>query len=286
VVSVASQAILLIGCLLFRIQVLQDTVKSLSLGRRGTLGEQARCPTTSENLPTGGGDHEESARDFTSYLCAGLATAGLVFGACYHYNSCQSEYRRILEEIGAVDEIPPFGEWLTYRLDRWFSSTSAPKPRLLGILTLLILAVGTVVFFFIETETSFGEALWSVWTFVADAGSHAETKGLVVRLTSLLITLGGMFIFALMVGLVTDGISEYVDDLKKGKSRVLERGHTLILGWSDKVPPLINELALANESEGRGMVVVLSRVDKEEMEEIVEDSCDLRACEHNHNALL
>lgn len=33
---------------------------------------------------------------------------------------------------------------------------------------------------------------------------------------------------------MTDGISEYVDDLKKGKSRVLERGHTLILGWSDK----------------------------------------------------
>lgn len=74
-------------------------------------------------------------------------------------------------------------------------------------------------------ETSFGEALWSVWTFVADAGecvcvcffkgifttsllfsafvvllgSHAETKGLLVRVTSLVITLGGMFIFALMV---------------------------------------------------------------------------------------
>ena len=87
---------------------------------------------------------------------------------------------------------------------------------------------------------------------------NPDPQGLLVRLTSLLITLGGMFIFALMVGLVTDGISEYVDDLKKGKSRVLERDHTLILGWSDKVPPLVNELALANESEGEALTLTIT----------------------------
>ena len=87
---------------------------------------------------------------------------------------------------------------------------------------------------------------------------NPDPQGLLVRLTSLLITLGGMFIFALMVGLVTDGISEYVDDLKKGKSRVLERDHTLILGWSDKVPPLVNELALANESEGEALTLIIT----------------------------
>ena len=35
-----------------------------------------------------------------------------------------------------------------------------------------------MVFFFIEgDDVDFGEAAWFVWTFIADAGSHAETKG-------------------------------------------------------------------------------------------------------------
>jgi len=44
-----------------------------------------------------------------------------------------------------------------------------------------------------------------------------------------------MLVFALMVGLVTESISEKVDSLRKGKSDVIERNHTLVLGWNDKL---------------------------------------------------
>ena len=44
-----------------------------------------------------------------------------------------------------------------------------------------------------------------------------------------------------MMGLVSDGIASKMDELKKGKSDVLENGHTLILGWNDKVT-LVKEL--------------------------------------------
>ena len=52
-----------------------------------------------------------------------------------------------------------------------------------------------------------------------------------------------------MVGIISDFIGEKVDDLKKGKSRVIESRHTLMLGWSDMSLAIIQQIALANESE-------------------------------------
>ena len=75
-----------------------------------------------------------------------------------------------------------------------------------------------------------------------------------------------MLVFALMIGIISESIGEQVDSLKRGKSRVIESGHTLMLGWNDKSLAIIQQLALANESEGGGVVVVLSENDKEEME--------------------
>ena len=78
-------------------------------------------------------------------------------------------------------------EFFYYKLDLWFSSTVAPKPRLLAMLTTLILMVGSVIFFLVEDDSvDFGEASWSVWTFVADAGLHAKTKGMLTLTLTLI----------------------------------------------------------------------------------------------------
>ncbi|XLT59918.1 hypothetical protein HN873_052522, partial [Arachis hypogaea] len=55
------------------------------------------------------------------------------------------------------------------------------------------------------------------------------------RLVTISITFGGMLIFAMMLGLVSDAISEKFDSLRKEKGEVVEQNHTLILGWSDKL---------------------------------------------------
>lgn len=73
---------------------------------------------------------------------------------------------------------------------------------------------------------------------------------------SVSISFGGMLIFGMMLGVVSDAISEKFDSLRKGRSEVVEQNHTLILGWSDKLGSLLNQLAIANECLGRGTVVV------------------------------
>ena len=55
-----------------------------------------------------------------------------------------------------------------------------------------------------------------------------------------------------------DTIGEWMEDLRKGKADVLESGHSLILGWSDKILPIVDQLCNANASEGGRPIVILA----------------------------
>ncbi|XP_018717564.2 ion channel CASTOR isoform X1 [Eucalyptus grandis] len=164
----------------------------------------------------------------------------------------------ILEEVSLKKQ-------LAYRLDVFFSVHPYAKPLALLVATLLLIFLGGLALFGV-TDDDMADCLWLSWTYVASAGNHADSEGFGPRLVSLLISFGGMLIFAMMLGLVSDAISEKFDSLRKGRSEVVEQNHTLILGWSDKLGSLLNQLALANESLGGGTIVVMAERDKEEME--------------------
>ncbi len=51
--------------------------------------------------------------------------------------------------------------------------------------------------------------------------------------------------------------------------QVVENKHTLILGWSEKGIALVQQIALANKSEGGLPIVVLCSENKEEMEGMI-----------------
>ncbi|XP_042007251.1 ion channel CASTOR-like isoform X2 [Salvia splendens] len=154
---------------------------------------------------------------------------------------------------------------LAYRVDVFLSVTPYAKPLALLVATLLLICLGGLALFGV-TDDSLADSLWLSWTYIADSGNHANSEGFGSRLVSVSISFGGMLIFAMMLGLVSDAISEKFDSLRKGRSEVVERDHTLILGWSDKLGSLLNQLAIANESLGGGNVVVMAEHDKEEME--------------------
>ena len=51
----------------------------------------------------------------------------------------------------------------------------------------------------------------------------------------LVVTLGGIFIVSTLIGMITTGIEGKLDELRKGRSRVIENDHTVILGWSQQI---------------------------------------------------
>lgn len=81
------------------------------------------------------------------------------------------------------------------------------------------------------------------------------------------VSLGGVFIVSSLIGILTSGLEAKIEDLRKGRSRVLESGHTVILGWSNHVFPILAGLALANENQKNPCVAILADKDKVEMED-------------------
>ncbi|XP_064974516.1 probable ion channel POLLUX isoform X2 [Musa acuminata AAA Group] len=169
------------------------------------------------------------------------------------------------ESLNCNDEEVPLKKRIAYRVDVFFSVH--PYAKLLALLfsTVLLIGIGGLALYAVS-DASLSEALWLSWTFVADSGNHADQVGSGPRIVSVSISSGGMLIFAMMLGLVSDAISEKVDSWRKGKSEVIESDHILILGWSDKLGSLLKQLAIANKSIGGGVIVVLAERDKEEME--------------------
>ncbi|HAI75300.1 MAG TPA: potassium transporter TrkA [Microscillaceae bacterium] len=91
--------------------------------------------------------------------------------------------------------------------------------------------------------------------------------GFAYRSVMLLVAIAGIFIVSTLIGVLTSGFADLIEELRKGKTKVLEKNHTLILGWSPKVFDILRELILANESLAKAYVVILANRDKVVMED-------------------
>lgn len=167
------------------------------------------------------------------------------------------------------------------RLRYWFDNTIAGGPMaLIGWLTVvsavLILAVSLVVAFAHAAKDSSGkplgllEVIWMSFMRAIDSGTIAGDTGSFFFMTMMLIiTLGGIFIVSTLIGILNTGIESKLDDLRKGRSFVVEKNHTVILGWSEHVSTIISELVIANENQPYSCVAILAEKDKVEMEDAI-----------------
>src|SRR5262249_12565033 len=81
------------------------------------------------------------------------------------------------------------------------------------------------------------------------------------------LALGGIFIVSALVGVLTSGFAQQVEHLRKGRSLVVEKDHTVILGWSDQIYTVVSELVEANRSRRHAAIAILAEQDKVDMED-------------------
>lgn len=168
---------------------------------------------------------------------------------------------------------PTFSERFRYWFDNWMSRGTLALMALLAIATaILVLVVGVLVAIFRQTpddapDLSFGDILWGNLMRTLDPGTMGGDVGWGFRIFMLIITIGGLIIVASLIGIISGAFDSKVDELRKGRSKVLEKDHTLILGWNSKVFPIVHEICIANQSRRRPVIVVLADKDKVEMED-------------------
>jgi len=160
---------------------------------------------------------------------------------------------------------------IKYFIDRKIASGTGTLLLWLGLLTLGMLVFFAVIMTFVTSEKTVGflDYLESFWITLSIALKPSVTTdpGWVNRIFLLLIALFGIFVLSGLVGVLASGITVKLMDLRRGRSLVLVKRHTLILGWSAKIGPVISELVLANLSESKAKIVVLADIDKIQMQE-------------------
>lgn len=171
---------------------------------------------------------------------------------------------------------PSLRERLSYAFDSSLSRGPAMLIVWLGVVSVLMIVVLSAIVWALKlvpvdegaSAPSFIEIAWMALMRTLDAGTMGGDQGSWSFLLSMLaVTFGGIFVISALIGALTGVIDQKMDELRKGRSRVLENDHTLILGWSPRVFTIVSELATANESQRRAAVVILSAKDKVEMED-------------------
>ena len=170
---------------------------------------------------------------------------------------------------------PSISERFRYWFDGYMSKGTIALVGLLAAATFVfVLVIGTIVAFIDvlapkgqEDSWDLGESLWASLMRTLDPGTMGGDEGPGFRAAMLVVTIGGLIVVASLIGIISGAFDAKVEELRKGRSRVLENDHTLILGWSQKVFPIISEIVIANESRGRSAIVVLADGDKVEMED-------------------
>jgi ion channel POLLUX/CASTOR len=166
---------------------------------------------------------------------------------------------------------------LRYRFDTAMSrGTGIVILWLAGITFGLVFAAALVLTVFgigvnDDKAPSLLERFWQSLLRILDPGTFSGDAGWPLRITMLLVTLLGVLIGGSLIGLIVAAVDSKVEQLRRGRSVVAERGHTLILGWSPRVFTLISEIVEANANQRRGCIVVLASEEKPTMEEAIRE---------------
>ncbi|WP_116026546.1 CASTOR/POLLUX-related putative ion channel [Thermomonospora umbrina] len=149
-------------------------------------------------------------------------------------------------------------------------------PALIGWLGLasgvLILTVATLAVLISPGDSDrhghWAGVAWRSMLRTLDAGTMGDDEGSGPFLALMLAaTVGGLLIVSALIGVLTTGLEAKLTELRKGRSKIVERDHTVVLGWSDQVFTVIAELVEANQSRRRSTVAILADHDKVEMED-------------------
>lgn len=172
---------------------------------------------------------------------------------------------------------------LRYRFDLMMGSGTIALIGLLVIVAFTLIGIATTLIVIAGLEPAgtdplgFAEASWASLMSTLDPGAMGSDQGWGFRFVRLAVTITGVFIMAVLIGIITTGIDNRLDGLRKGRSLVLENDHTIILNWSDEIFEVLAQLAVANESRFRPRIVIMADRDKVEMEsEIAAKVRDLR----------
>ncbi len=185
---------------------------------------------------------------------------------------------RALEEGNLVDGFS-LKQRIRYRIDRLVAKSAIWQVLMLAVVVVALMVIGALAVSQCNPENlgRDGDAPWTYrlwWAAirVIDPGNFAgDYTEEIVAVTGVTISLAGILIFSLLIGILSSKLTEKMDLMKRGKSPVVERDHTVIVGTGDKLFDVVREIVEANENHRGRAIAVFSPVPKQDMEEAMDE---------------
>jgi voltage-gated potassium channel Kch len=161
---------------------------------------------------------------------------------------------------------------LRYTFDNLMSRGTVSLIGWLVVVTVIITLIVTLIVWFarVTPETGFVEQFW-VYLMLALDTDEMSGESWAFRFAGLSVTFTGVFVTSILVGVLATGIANRIEELRKGRSKVVETGQTVILGWSAQIIPIISELVAASANKLKSGIVILGDKDKVGMEDEIRD---------------
>jgi K+/H+ antiporter YhaU regulatory subunit KhtT len=162
---------------------------------------------------------------------------------------------------------------IRYRIDTFLAGGTTPLLAVLAASFLAALAsialVRVLLGLLIEDPISLGKHTWIVFLQMTDPGNMNQDNDTphLFRFGAVPAGFVGVVIFSSLIAVLTTVLNEAIGRFRKGHSKVVEDHHTVIVGWGNRVPEMLRELAIANESRSDAVVAILADENKEVMDE-------------------
>ncbi len=166
-----------------------------------------------------------------------------------------------------------FREKLRYSFDQFLSKgTVSLVLSLFLAIFLIVFFIGLVLYAF-NPSSDFGNLIWVSFMQTLDPGNLSGETGTILYMIMMTVaTIVGIFITSLFISFILSGFQNRLEKLSRGRSKVIEKNHTLILGWDNNIYVILEELIEANKSIRHPVVVILSDIDSIEMNHLIRDN--------------
>ena len=157
-------------------------------------------------------------------------------------------------------------KFLKYKFDQSLEKSFFNLALFLFIVSIIGIVIFSLIFYLlfligiISVDGAFGKFFWQTFTYFIDVGtisgeSYGENTS-ADAIYKILITIFGIIIFSSFIGIISQALSNRIEELREGKGYISEKNHTIIFNFTKKTIPLLTELFKSYENEKKTIVLL------------------------------
>ena len=162
-----------------------------------------------------------------------------------------------------------------YWLDKQMAKGTVSIIKLLSLAVLFVAIFVSTFEIVFKVSDAIVSTFWDSLVSIFNSSMPSSEEGTFVYiLLNTISAIAGIFFSSLLIGIVSSAFEEKVESLRKGNSVVLEKNHTVVLGYNLGEHGLLKQLILAAGNKKK-CIVILTDIEKPEIEQDIQDSVDV-----------